>query len=108
LERAAVFVLGAVRILCAVGEASLIGARTAGAGNALLCFGTGSVQTGDEALAIDANAGVTALEVELAAERSRLGIVFERIEAESAVRTGRAYRAFGFLLALSDAAERRA
>jgi hypothetical protein len=74
----------------------------------LLCLGTGRIETSDEALAIDADAGVTALEVELAAERRRIGIVFEGIEAESVLSTGRAYRTVEFLLALSDAAKRRA
>jgi hypothetical protein len=108
LERAAVLVVGAVGVLGATREAGVIGARPTCAGNALLRLGTGSVNTGQQALSVDANARVAALEVELATEGRRVGLFFERIEAKTVVRAGRAERTIVFLFTLADAAKRRA
>jgi len=108
LERAAVLVVGAVGILGATREAGVVGAWATCAGNALLRLGTGSINTGQQTLTIDANTRVAALEVELAAERRRIGVLFERIEAKTVVRAGRTERTIVFLFTLADATKRRA
>jgi hypothetical protein len=108
LERAAILVLGAVRVVGAVAETARVGARAARSRYALLRFGTGLVQAGDETFAVDANAIVAALEVELTSERRRLGTLFERIETQTVLRAGRAEGAVVFLLAFADTAKRRA
>lgn len=108
LEGAAVFVLGAVRVIRTVREATLIGARTASSGNALLGLWTRTVEALDEAFAIDANAIVPTLEIELTAERGRDRFLFEGVQAQAVVRTGRTDWAVVSFLAFTDAAKSRA
>jgi len=108
LERAAVFVLGAVRVVCTIREATLIGARTASARNTLLGFGTRGVEARDEAFTIDADALVPTLEIELTAKWRRVGLLFERVQAKAVVRTGRTHWTVVRFLAFADAAKRRA
>jgi hypothetical protein len=108
LEGAAVFVLGAVRVIRAVREATLIGARTASAGNTLLGFRTRAVEARDEAFAVDADSIVPALEIELTAERGRIRFLFEGVQAQAVVRTGRTHWAVVSFLAFADAAKSRA
>jgi hypothetical protein len=81
LERAAVLVLFAVCILCASRETRVIRARAACAREALLRIRAGAVQAGDEALSVDADTSIAALEIELAPESLGRRVVFERIEA---------------------------
>ena len=108
LERAAVLVLGAVRVVGTIREATLIGARTASARHALLGFRTRIVEASDEAFTIDADALVPTLEIELTAECRRVGFLFERVQAKAVVRTGRAERTIERFLAFADAAKSRA
>jgi hypothetical protein len=68
LEGAAVLVFGALSVFAAAGEAAVVGTWAAGTGHALLRLGTRRVETCQQALAIDADARITALEVELAAK----------------------------------------
>jgi hypothetical protein len=105
LEGAAVLVRGAVRVVGTVREAALVGARSACTRNALLGFRTRSVEASDEAVAIDANALVSALEIELTAERRRIRFLFEGVEAQAVVCTCRTHRTVVFLLALAGAAQ---
>jgi hypothetical protein len=108
LERAAVLVFGAVRVVAAIREATLIGARSARPSDALLGFGARTIETCDEAFAIDANAFVSTLEIELTAEWRRVGFLFERIQAETVVRASRANWTVVRFLAFAGAAKRRA
>jgi hypothetical protein len=108
LERAAVLVLGTVRVVGAIGEATLIGARPASARDALLGFGARTVETCDEAFTIDADALVPTLEIELTAEWRRVGFPFERVQAEAVVRAGRTKWTVVRFLAFAGAAKRRA
>jgi hypothetical protein len=105
LERAAVLVLGAVGVCGTARQTGLLRTRTAGACDALLSFGTRRVQARQQALAIDANARITALEVELATKGRRVGWRFEGIEAKTVVGTGRPNRTVVGVVALTDAAE---
>jgi hypothetical protein len=95
LERAAVLVLGTVGVLGTAREARVIGARATCAGDTLLGLGTRRVETGQQTLAVDADARIATLEVELTAEGGRVGILFERVEAKTVV------------FALPDATDRR-
>lgn len=97
--------LRAVRVIGTAREAALIGARSAGTREALLGFRTRSVEAGHEAVAIDANTLVSALEIELTAERGRIRFPFEGVEAQAVVCAGRTHRTFVFLLALAGAAK---
>jgi hypothetical protein len=108
LKRAAVFVGFTIGISGAAREASVIGTGPTRASDTLLRVRTRHIETGQQTLAIDANSGIAALEVELTPKRRRLGIVFEGVETESVVCAGRAYRAIVLLDALPNAAYRRA
>jgi len=101
-------VLGAVRVIRTIGEATLIGARTASTPYALLRFRARIVEAGDEAFAVDANALVAALEIELAAEWGRVGFLFQRVEAKAIVGTSRPNWTVIRFFAFADAAKRRA
>jgi hypothetical protein len=101
-------VLGAICIIGTIREAALIGARTASARNALLGFRTRGVDARDEASAVDADAIVPTLEIELTAKWRRVGFLFERVQAKAVVRTGRAQRTVEGFLAFADAAKSRA
>jgi hypothetical protein len=101
-------VIGTIDILCATREAGVVRARTARAGHALLGLRAGCVETRQQTLAINADARVAALEVELAAEGRRVGIVFERVETKTVVRAGRSQGTLVLFRALADAAEGRA
>jgi hypothetical protein len=79
LERAAVLVVGAVGILRTARKTAVVCAGATCARNALLGLGTGPVETGQQTLAIDAYAGVTTLEVELATKGRWIGIVLQRV-----------------------------
>jgi hypothetical protein len=105
LERAAVLVLSTVGVYGTASQTGLLRTRTAGARDALLSVGTRRVQTRQQALAIDADARITALEVELATKRGGVGWSFEGIEAKTALGTGRPDRTVVCLVALTDAAE---
>ncbi len=91
LELRAVLVIGALRIIAAVREASLVETGTAGTIGTLLCLRTRLIYAGEQTLPIDADAGLTALEVELALNDRRLGIWlgdelrlrFRRVQAQS-------------------------
>jgi hypothetical protein len=108
LERAAVLVVGAVGIFGTTGETGVIAARAARARDALLCLGTRGIETRQQTLAIDADARIATLEIELATEGRRVGIVFERIETKTVVRARRPHGAVVLLFALADATKRRA
>jgi hypothetical protein len=73
-----------------------------------LGFRTRCIETGQETLSVDADARVAALEIELAAKRRRLWILFERIEAKPVVRAGRPDRTIVGVLTVGRAAERGA
>jgi hypothetical protein len=81
LERATILVIFAVRVLCASAEARVIRTRSARACDALLGIRAGALQAGDQTLAVDADARITAFEIELTAEGWRRRILFQRIEA---------------------------
>jgi len=98
-------VVGAVGVVSATREAALVGARAASTGHTLLRLRAGRVEAGAQTLAVNADAGVATLEVELAAEGRWVGFFFEGVEAESVVRAGRPNRAFVFVGAFTDAAE---
>jgi len=66
LELRAVLVIGTLRVIAAVREARFVQARAASTVRALLRFRTRLVDAGEQALPIDADAGLAALEVELA------------------------------------------
>jgi hypothetical protein len=105
LKRAAVFVIGAVGVLAATREAAVVGTRTAGARHALLRLRTGGIETCQQALAVDADARIAALEVELAAKGRWVGRIFERIETKPVVGTGRSHGTFVLLRALTYTTE---
>ena len=73
LEGAAVLVFGALAVLAATREAAVVGTWAASTGHALLRLGTGGVETCQQALAVDTDARIAALEVELAAKGWRVG-----------------------------------
>jgi hypothetical protein len=107
LERAAVLVLGTVGVLGTAREARVIGARATCAGDTLLGLGTRRVETGQQTLAVDADARIATLEVELTAEGGRVGILFERVEAKTVFCARRAQGALVRVFALPDATDRR-
>jgi hypothetical protein len=101
-------VIGASRIVGAAGQTRVVGTGAACAGDALLRVGTGRIEAGHETLSVDADTRVATLEVELASERRRVGVIFERIETKAVVRAGGPDRAFVVFLALAYTAERGA
>jgi hypothetical protein len=107
LKSATVLVLGALAVLGAAREAGVIRARPARTPDALLRIGAWRIEAGEEACAIDADAPVAALEVELTTERRRsrhlLGrLVLEGVETQAAARTGGAEWALVCLVTLCD------
>jgi len=120
LELATVLVLSALGIVGTVRETRIVRARSASASQTLLRFGTGGVEAGQQAIAVDADPGIAALEIELASERlgvrrgfvrdrlQRVGRFLERVETESVRGARRADGAIEAGLALRDAANGRA
>jgi hypothetical protein len=100
--------VGAVGVVGAASQARVIGARATRAGHAFLRLRTGGIETGREALSVNADARIATLEVELAAQGRRVGLLFERIETKTVVRAGRSDGAFVLFLALACTAERGA
>jgi hypothetical protein len=113
LEGAAILVVGALAVLSTIRETAVVRAGSAGACNALLSIGTCCVEAGEQAFAVDADSSVTALEVELATERHRSGILlrgffFERVEAQAARGAGRSEWALVLVVAPTHTADGRA
>ncbi|MDH3625134.1 MAG: hypothetical protein OES69_01875 [Myxococcales bacterium] len=104
--------IGALGVVAAVREARLVEARAASTVGALLGLRTGLVDAGEQALPIDADAGLTALEVELAQGDRRVGVRLGeelrfglgRTQAQT-VDTRRTDHAVLFFGALADAPE---
>jgi len=101
-------VVGAVGVVSATREAALVGARAASTGHTLLRLRAGRVEAGAQTLAVNADAGVATLEVELAAEGRRVGLLIEGVETKTVVRAGRSKGTPVLLRTLADAAEGRA
>jgi hypothetical protein len=121
LEVAAVLDLRAVVIARAVAEAVVLHAGAAGSSHALLGVGARCVEARQEALAVDADPAISAVEVELAAHgrRCRLwlrlrrggrrlthrGLVLERADAKLVGVAARAERTVEILSAWRDASD---
>jgi hypothetical protein len=108
LERAAVLALGAIGILGATGEATFVRARSARSVHALLRFRARRIEAGQQTIAVNTDSRVGAFEVELAPKRRRLGILLERVQAQTVVGAGRPNGTFVRFLALGHTADGRA
>jgi len=113
LKGATVLVLGTIAVFRAAREAGVILTRPAGTPYAFLCVGAWRVEAGEEAFAIDADAPVAALEIELATEGRRIGrllrgLVLAGVETQAATCTCGAEWAFVCLVTLCDTTDARA
>jgi hypothetical protein len=105
LEGAAVFLLPTIRVVGATAETGFVGAWATGAIHALLRVGTRRIEACQQAFSVDADLRIPALEVELAAKGRWLRVVFERIETQPVVGTGRAYGTIVHICAFGHAAD---